>query len=58
MPDKNAINPGAIIELRSHLRRVDDIKEDILTATSLEGSPIERRRFFLPLEDVKNNFFH
>lgn len=33
--------------------RVDDIKEDILTATTLEGSPIERRRFFLPLEEAK-----
>lgn len=42
--------PGSIVKLRSRLWRVDDLRDDILTATSIDGAPIERRRFFLPLE--------
>lgn len=53
MSDTPAINPGEIIELRSRLWRVDDLKENILTATTLEGSPIEKRRFYLPLEKIR-----
>lgn len=44
--------PGTIIRLRSRLWRVDDIQKDILTATSIDGLPVERRRFFLPFESV------
>lgn len=44
---------GSIIELRSRLWRVDDIQGDVLVATSIDGTPIERRRFYLPLERVR-----
>lgn len=53
MEQTQSIHPGEIIKLRERLWRVDDIKDEILTATPLEGSRIERRRFFLPLEVVK-----
>jgi hypothetical protein len=44
---------GSIVELRSRLWRVDDLQGDVLVATSIDGSPIERRKFYLPFEKVR-----
>ena len=44
---------GSIIELRSRLWRVDDVHGDVLVATSIDGTPIERRKFYLPFETVR-----
>jgi superfamily II DNA or RNA helicase len=44
--------PGSIVKLRSRLWRIDDLRGDTLTATSIDGTPIVRRRFFLPFEKV------
>ncbi|MCJ7430180.1 DEAD/DEAH box helicase [Candidatus Bathyarchaeota archaeon] len=43
---------GSIVELRSRLWRVDDVQGDVLVATSIDGTPIERRKFYLPFETV------
>jgi len=44
---------GSIVELRSRLWRVDDQQGDVLVATSIDGSPSERRKFYLPFETVR-----
>jgi len=44
---------GSIVELRSRLWRVDDLQGDVLAATSIDGTPIERRKFYLPFETVR-----
>lgn len=48
--DLSFVIPGSIVKLRSRLWRVDDLRDNILTATSIDGTPIERRRFFLLFE--------
>jgi len=52
MSDKEIIIPGKIINLRSRFWRIDNIQEDILTATTIEGAPTVQRLFYLPLENV------
>ena len=52
MPDREIIIPGSIVNLRSRLWRVDEIQEEILTATTIEGAPTVQRCFYLPLENV------
>lgn len=52
MAEVGKIIPGAIVNLRSRLWRVDDISEGILTATNIEGPPLKRRRFYRPFEKV------
>ena len=52
MSDIETIIPGKIINLRSRLWRVDEIQEDILTATTIEGAPTVQRHFYIPLENV------
>jgi SNF2 family DNA or RNA helicase len=47
-----AVMPGSIISLRSRLWRVDDIRDDELTATTIESTPIEHRRFYYPFETI------
>ncbi len=44
---------GSIVELRSRLWRVDDLQGDVLVATSIDGAPVERRKFYLPFEKVR-----
>jgi hypothetical protein len=44
---------GSIVELRSRLWRVDDLQGDVLIATSIDGTPVERRKFYLPFEKVR-----
>jgi len=44
---------GSIVELRSRLWRVDDLQRDVLVATSIDGTPVERRKFYLPFELVR-----
>lgn len=44
--------PGTIVKLRSRLWRVDDIQQKILTATSIDGMPVEHKRFFIPFESI------
>ncbi len=44
---------GSIVELRSRLWRVDDLQGDILVATSIDGTPVERRKFYMPFEKIK-----
>ncbi len=44
---------GSIVEIRSRLWRVDDLQGDVLIATSIDGTPIERRKFYLPFERVR-----
>jgi superfamily II DNA or RNA helicase len=53
MASTDKISPGSIIELRSRLWRVDDLKDDVLTATTIEGTPLVKRKFFLPLENAR-----
>ncbi len=43
---------GTIIRCRRRLWRVDDQRDDILTATSIDGSQAERQRFYLPAESI------
>jgi len=49
---QHGLAPGQIVLLRSRLWRVDDLNGDIMTATSIEGTPVQTRRFYLPVEDV------
>jgi len=44
---------GSIVELRSRLWRVDDVQGDVLVATSIEGTLVEHRRFYIPLEKIR-----
>lgn len=44
---------GSIVELRSRLWRVDDVQGDVLVATSIEGTPVEHRRFYIPFEKIR-----
>ena len=44
---------GSIVELRSRLWRVDDIQGDVLVATSIDGTPVERRKFYMPFENIR-----
>ena len=44
---------GSIVELRSRLWRVDDLQGDVLVATSIDGTPVERRKFYLPFEKIR-----
>lgn len=53
MQDHPSLSLGAIVELRSRLWRVDDVQGDVLIATSIDGSPVEHRRFYLPFERVR-----
>jgi len=46
------LSPGAIVELRSRLWRVDDLLGDVLVATTIDGAPAVKRRFYLPFEKV------
>lgn len=50
--DQINLSPGAIIELRSRLWRVDDVLGDVLVATSIDGNPVQQRKFYLPFEKV------
>ena len=47
------IIPGKIVSIRNRVWRVDDIDGNILTATSLDGSRISRRKFYIPYEEVR-----
>lgn len=44
---------GSIVELRSRLWRVDEILGDVLVATSIDGTPVERRKFYMPFEKIR-----
>lgn len=44
---------GSIVELRSRLWRVDDLLGDVLVATSIDGTPVERRKFYVPFETIR-----
>lgn len=48
-----AIMPGSIVNLRSRLWRVDDLRDDIVTATTIESMPAEHRRFYRPFETIE-----
>ena len=45
---------GSIVELRSRLWRVDDLLNEgtVLVATSIDGAPVERRKFYVPFEKI------
>nr|QNO49719.1 RNA polymerase-associated protein RapA [Methanosarcinales archaeon ANME-2c ERB4]QNO49747.1 RNA polymerase-associated protein RapA [Methanosarcinales archaeon ANME-2c ERB4] len=45
--------PGSIVNLRSRLWRVDDLIDDIVTATTIESTPVEHRRFYRPFETIE-----
>lgn len=51
----NNIYPGTIINLRSRLWRVDDIQNNILSATSIQGAPVQKRRFYIPYEKIERS---
>lgn len=46
---------GSIVELRSRLWRVDDLQCEgtVLVATSIDGAPVERRKFYIPFENIR-----
>lgn len=46
-------SPGSIIRNRSRLWRVDEVVDDILTATSIDGGTIARHRFLIPFEEIQ-----
>lgn len=46
-------SPGSIIKNRSRLWRVDEVVDDILTATSIDGGTIARHRFLIPFEEIQ-----
>jgi hypothetical protein len=45
-------SPGSIIKNRSRLWRVDEVVDDILTATSIDGGNVVRHRFLIPFEET------
>ncbi|KPQ41344.1 MAG: putative ATP-dependent RNA helicase [Candidatus Methanoperedens nitroreducens] len=47
------LSPGSIIKNHSRLWRVDEVSDDVLTATSIDGGNTIHRRFLIPLEDIK-----
>jgi hypothetical protein len=44
---------SSIVKLRSRLWRVDNKQSDIFVATSINVTPVERRKFYLPFEKVR-----
>lgn len=49
----SGIIPGKVVSIRNRIWRVDDVDGNILTATSLDGNRINRRRFYIPYEEVR-----
>jgi superfamily II DNA or RNA helicase len=45
-------SPGQIVKARSRLWRVDDALDKVLIVTSIEGTPVQTRKLYLPLESV------
>jgi SNF2 family DNA or RNA helicase len=45
-------SPGQIVKARSRLWRVDDSLDKVLIVTSIEGTPVQTRKLYLPLESV------
>jgi len=46
------LSPGSIIKLRSRLWRVDHLLDKVLVATTIDGVPVQQRRFYLPFEKI------
>lgn len=47
------LKPGIIIKMRNRLWRVDNIHNDELTATSLDGGEVNQRHFYMPFEKIE-----
>lgn len=45
-------SPGQIVKARSRLWRVDDSLDKVLIVTSIEGTPVQTRKLYIPLESV------
>jgi superfamily II DNA or RNA helicase len=48
-----SLKAGDIVDVRARLWRVDALEGDVLVATNIEGTEIEQRRFFMPIEEVR-----
>ncbi|NLC68915.1 MAG: DEAD/DEAH box helicase [Clostridiaceae bacterium] len=49
----NEIIPGKVVSIRNRIWRVDDVDGNVLTATSLDGNRISRKRFYIPYEEIR-----
>ncbi len=49
----SSYSPGEIIEMRSRLWRVDELKNNVLSATPIDGLVLEQQKFYVPFEDIK-----
>jgi ERCC4-related helicase len=47
------IQPGAVVENRDRLWRVDAIDGNVVTATPLDGNTSNRHRFYTPVENIR-----
>lgn len=47
------LKPGVIIKMRNRLWRVDNIYNNELTVTSLDGGEVNQRHFYLPFEKIE-----
>jgi superfamily II DNA or RNA helicase len=45
-------SPGQIVKARSRLWRIDDTLKNVLVVTSIDGTPVQTRKLYLPLETV------
>ena len=48
------IQPGKILNIRSRQWRVDDYHDDIISATSIDGTQTANRRFYAPVEQISD----